>query len=84
MRQANCTPAIDRGAVSPVERPGLAWLWLAWLASRVVAMPDLLLLYVDRARQRRRLLELDDRMLRDIGIGRTAAWAEAQKRFWQP
>jgi uncharacterized protein YjiS (DUF1127 family) len=39
---------------------------------------------VDRARQRRRLLELDDRMLRDIGIGRTAAWAEAQKRFWQP
>jgi uncharacterized protein YjiS (DUF1127 family) len=84
MEQANCTPAIERGPGLPVEPTGLARLWLKWLASRLVRMPDLLLLYVDRARQRRRLLELNDRMLRDIGVSRPAAWAEAQKWFWQP
>ena len=84
MEQANCTPTIEHGPGLPVAPAGLVRLWLTWLASRVAAMPDLVLLYIDRARQRRRLLELDERMLRDIGLSRAAAWAEAQKRFWQP
>ena len=84
MEQANCTPTIEHGPGLPVARPGLAWLWLAWLGRCLVGTPDLLLLYIDRARQRRRLRALDDRMLRDIGVSRAAAWAEAQKWFWQP
>ncbi len=37
----------------------------------------------DRWQQRQALLELDDRMLTDIGISRAQARAEAQKWFWQ-
>jgi len=38
----------------------------------------------ERSRQRRALLKLDDRMLRDIGIARSEAEAEADKPFWRP
>jgi uncharacterized protein YjiS (DUF1127 family) len=44
---------------------------------------DLVLDWHERARQRRALLSLDDRMLRDIGVSRGAAAAEAQKPFWR-
>lgn len=37
-----------------------------------------------RVRQRHTLARLDDRSLRDIGITRTDALAEANKPFWQP
>lgn len=37
----------------------------------------------DRWRQRRRLLELDDRMLADIGLSRQDALDEARKPFWR-
>ena len=40
-------------------------------------------LWRDRARQRRRLLELDDRLLRDIGITRSDAVREYEKPFWE-
>jgi uncharacterized protein YjiS (DUF1127 family) len=33
------------------------------------------------ARERRQLMQLDDRMLRDIGIGRSEAYAEASRSF---
>lgn len=36
-----------------------------------------------RTRQRRRLAEMDDRLLRDIGLDSAQALAEAEKRFWQ-
>lgn len=36
-----------------------------------------------RAEQRHRLAELDDRMLKDIGVNRASARAEADKPFWQ-
>ncbi len=35
-----------------------------------------------RERQRRRLAELDDRLLGDIGVSRQAAASEAAKGFW--
>lgn len=44
---------------------------------------DLVLDWHERARQRRALLSLDDRTLRDIGVSRGAAAAEAQKPFWR-
>ena len=36
-----------------------------------------------RTRDRRLLIELDDRMLRDIGLSRTDVWREAMKPFWR-
>ncbi len=39
--------------------------------------------WLDRHHQRQSLLELDDHMLRDIGISRIDAEAEARKHFWQ-
>ena len=36
-----------------------------------------------RASQRRQLRELDERLLRDIGISRADAWREGRKRFWE-
>lgn len=35
-------------------------------------------------RQRRALLALDERMLKDIGISRTDALQEGRKPFWRP
>jgi uncharacterized protein YjiS (DUF1127 family) len=46
----------------------LAEIWLTWL---------------ERSRQRRRLGELSDHMLRDIGLTRADAWSEAEKPFWR-
>ncbi len=40
-------------------------------------------LWVARSNQRRELYELDDRMLRDIGISREQVLAEADKPFWR-
>ena len=37
-----------------------------------------------RARQRRAVGELDDRLLKDIGITRAQALGEAGKPFWRP
>lgn len=36
-----------------------------------------------RASQRRRLRELSDMGLRDIGVSRADAWAEYRKPFWK-
>ncbi len=41
------------------------------------------LLWVERAKSRRRLAVLDDRMLRDIGLDRAAVWSETQKPFFR-
>ncbi len=51
------------------------------LLGRVV---DLLLSWADRARQRRHLAGLDDRLLRDIGISRVEVEAEISRPFWRP
>jgi uncharacterized protein YjiS (DUF1127 family) len=41
-------------------------------------------LWRERTRQRRQLLELPPRLLRDIGIDRADALREARKPFWRP
>lgn len=45
---------------------------------------DLLLVWRERARQRRQLQALSDHMLRDIGLTRGDVYAEASKPFWRP
>ncbi len=41
-------------------------------------------MWQDRANQRHRLLEMDDRMLRDVGLSRADAEREGRKPFWKP
>ena len=40
-------------------------------------------IYQQRNRTRRRLLALDDRLLKDIGLSRADALREGQKPFWK-
>ena len=47
------------------------------------AVLDTLLLWQERAAQRRRLGTLDDRMLKDIGVSRAEAEHEAATPFWR-
>jgi uncharacterized protein YjiS (DUF1127 family) len=58
-----------RGRVAPAARCRTlaAWLFACWR----------------RHRQRRALLDLDERLLRDIGLSRDDARLEAKKRFWE-
>lgn len=43
----------------------------------------LLALWIERATQRRALAELDDRLLKDVGLSRSEARQEAAKPFWR-
>jgi uncharacterized protein YjiS (DUF1127 family) len=42
-----------------------------------------LMVWQERARERRRLATLDDHMLRDIGLSRSQVEYEISKPFWQ-
>ncbi|WP_428604577.1 DUF1127 domain-containing protein [Sedimenticola sp.] len=44
---------------------------------------ELITIWYQRQRQRRALLQLDERMLSDIGISRSEAESEANKPFWK-
>ncbi len=54
-----------------------------WLRRGASALFRLLLVWQDRERQRRHLRELDDRMLKDIGLSRADVAHEADKPFWR-
>jgi uncharacterized protein YjiS (DUF1127 family) len=56
-------------------RPGPAW------TRRAI---ELILDWQEVARQRRALLKLDERLLKDIGITRADAEREASRPFWDP
>lgn len=51
--------------------------------SAAVVGLSLLFGWLERARSRRQLAELDDRMLADIGVDRATARSEADRPFWQ-
>jgi uncharacterized protein YjiS (DUF1127 family) len=50
----------------------------------ITALVERMQTWRDRARQRRSLSQLDDRLLRDIGITRYDVLIEAGKPFWLP
>lgn len=52
--------------------------------SLLVAVGDTIVGWMLRSRERRMLGEMDDRMLRDVGVARSAILAEAAKPFWRP
>jgi uncharacterized protein YjiS (DUF1127 family) len=52
------------------------------ISRSVASVFDRLMLWAERASQRRLLSELDDNMLRDIGLTRHDAFAESVRPFW--
>jgi uncharacterized protein YjiS (DUF1127 family) len=70
--------AARRSRASGLARQARSW-------SRALARAiDLLLIWQQRARDRRQLESLSDHMLRDIGLSRADVFAEAAKPFWRP
>jgi uncharacterized protein YjiS (DUF1127 family) len=55
---------------------------LAFLAGTFVVGVETVMTRLEISRSRRQLAELDDRLLRDIGIDRGRAQYEAEKGFW--
>ena len=55
---------------------------VALMAGAVVVGVEAVMTRAELARSRRQLAELDERLLRDIGLDRGAARHEATKRFW--
>jgi uncharacterized protein YjiS (DUF1127 family) len=55
---------------------------MALLAGAVVVGIDNVMTRAELARSRRQLAELDERLLRDIGLDRGTARYEASKNFW--
>ncbi len=70
---------------SPGQRPlkGGLRFGLRRLGDHLGRGLDQLLLCAERAGQRHRLGELNDHMLRDIGLSRADVMAETTKPFWQ-
>jgi uncharacterized protein YjiS (DUF1127 family) len=56
---------------------------MALLAGAVAVGVDTLMTRAELARSRRQLAELDERLLRDIGLDRATARFEASKPFWE-
>lgn len=52
-------------------------------SSVMARVADKLATWQNRAAERRQLLEMDDRLLQDMGISRADAFKEASKPFWQ-
>jgi uncharacterized protein YjiS (DUF1127 family) len=53
------------------------------LAARLRRLAHLLLVWRERARQRRQLRNLGDHKLRDLGLTRADVLAESSKPFWR-
>ncbi len=53
------------------------------LSGPVIAASRAMSVWCERARQRRALASLDDRLLSDIGVSRAEADREARKPFWR-
>ena len=85
MGSANCTDTIQP---PDARRPATYALAVPWFVARRLAWwlgrgADQALLWAERSRQRRQLAELDDYMLRDLGLTRTDVANEIRKAFWQ-
>jgi uncharacterized protein YjiS (DUF1127 family) len=77
---ATATPGAARLALAPAPRNRARE---RSVAPRLRHALDTLRLWQQRARGRRELRTFDDHLLRDIGITRLQAAAEADKPFWR-
>jgi uncharacterized protein YjiS (DUF1127 family) len=84
MDQQDCTHTMTPRAQSALALLlALAWFALRRLGRGCRRAAEIGLLWTERAQQRRALGQLSDHMLRDIGVTRADAWAEADKPFWR-
>ncbi len=65
-----------------VQTGGAASSLLAAMRRVLIGVVETLLRWQELSMQRRRLLELDAHMLKDIGISRADAVREAKRPFW--
>jgi uncharacterized protein YjiS (DUF1127 family) len=73
------------GWESPAQRHGLVTArFRRIIRSRLARSLDALHTWQQRSRERRDLLSLSERLLRDIGLSRAAVEREACKPFWYP
>jgi uncharacterized protein YjiS (DUF1127 family) len=80
MRQENC---ID--TIAPPHSPRLTDRHFGPVIVTVVrAVMDTLVRWQERSNMRKHLSEMDDRMLKDIGISSAQVRWEAAKPFWRP
>ena len=86
MRSGNCMGTIEPPDSGPltIGLAAPARLGLRRLGDHIGRGLDRLLLWAERSGQRHRLAELNDHMLRDIGLSRADVMAETTKPFWQP
>jgi len=68
---------------SPAETLEVLRAGRDFAANAVGAAFDTLFAWAERARQRRALGRLDDRLLADIGVSPSEAAAEVAKPFWR-
>ena len=72
-------PCVNQDA-APVRAPAP---WGRQAADLLIRLIDLLLTWQQRASERRSLLEVDERMLRDMGLSRADLDRETRKPFWR-
>ncbi len=75
--------ACGRHAVSKSQPTRIAALGLG-LGDALGASWVYVRAWIERTRQRHALDDLDERLLRDIGVSRSAAQREIDKYFWRP
>lgn len=73
---AHRPPAVIRGQAAWCKATGALARWS-------LRASDALLLWQERARERRALGTLSDHMLKDLGLSRSDAGRESAKRFWK-
>jgi uncharacterized protein YjiS (DUF1127 family) len=74
---------IEITAGAPARRFWLSSCFIVLRAAFRTARRRQVWIGFEKVRQRRILLQLDDRLLRDIGLTREQAFREGQKRFWE-
>jgi uncharacterized protein YjiS (DUF1127 family) len=85
MNTQDCTHTIEPRASSVLALlPAFVWYARNRFGRVADRIAEAGLTWFDRAHQRRRLHELSDHMLRDIGLTRADVWAECAKPFWRP
>ena len=65
------------------QRPGLIRQGISWAPLPLLKLLAQAIVRFRRQRQRTSLGQLDDRMLRDMGISRLEAERESRKPFWR-
>ena len=74
----------QRRSVTPLPRPPEGWEDSARRRSAVFDwILETLLIWQERASQRSDLGQLNDRMLKDIGLSRADVMREVEKPFWR-